>query len=294
MPEIAVVNIGDTDENADWIRTPEVRESEAAIHDRLAEEAEQVEKGGPGSGHWAHPGRPPDHGGSATGGGWQSYVAALDTEFGAWSDKKVQEASEEMRLGMAQALQLELIRHGGGAGDWKETFSVEHLKKEASGFQETFQAAKSQLETLQRMTHWDLVHRTGGAESVMLLHGRSTPAGASMPDWIDKVGENLSCSEAPSVAHSFTFTKDPEGGSVITFEVPIGAVKLSWRSAKSLRRAFPKEYEYVLKGGNYRGHARMSSAEAFLRRYPIEHYRDSTITGNELPTVIGLEQEGWI
>jgi len=33
-----VVNIGDTDENADWIKTPENRESESEIHDKLAKE----------------------------------------------------------------------------------------------------------------------------------------------------------------------------------------------------------------------------------------------------------------
>ena len=35
---ISVVNIGDTDENADWIKTPENRKSEREIHDRLAKE----------------------------------------------------------------------------------------------------------------------------------------------------------------------------------------------------------------------------------------------------------------
>ena len=32
------VNIGDTDENADWIKTPENRESERRIHEKLAKE----------------------------------------------------------------------------------------------------------------------------------------------------------------------------------------------------------------------------------------------------------------
>jgi len=30
------INIGDTDENADWIKTPENRESERRIHEELA------------------------------------------------------------------------------------------------------------------------------------------------------------------------------------------------------------------------------------------------------------------
>ena len=30
------VNIGDTDENADWIKTPKNRASEKRIHDKLA------------------------------------------------------------------------------------------------------------------------------------------------------------------------------------------------------------------------------------------------------------------
>ena len=34
------VNVGDTDENADWIKTPENRESERKIHDELGEEFE--------------------------------------------------------------------------------------------------------------------------------------------------------------------------------------------------------------------------------------------------------------
>jgi hypothetical protein len=33
---VSVVNIGDSDENADWIKTPEYRASEAAIHEELA------------------------------------------------------------------------------------------------------------------------------------------------------------------------------------------------------------------------------------------------------------------
>ena len=33
-----IVNIGDTDENADWIKTPENRESERRIHEKLAKE----------------------------------------------------------------------------------------------------------------------------------------------------------------------------------------------------------------------------------------------------------------
>ena len=33
-----VVNIGDTDENADWIKTPENRKSEREIHEQLARE----------------------------------------------------------------------------------------------------------------------------------------------------------------------------------------------------------------------------------------------------------------
>jgi hypothetical protein len=35
------VNIGDTDENADWIKTPENRASEQAIHDELARRIEE-------------------------------------------------------------------------------------------------------------------------------------------------------------------------------------------------------------------------------------------------------------
>ena len=37
------VNIGDTDENADWIKTPENRASEAAIHEELARQLEASE-----------------------------------------------------------------------------------------------------------------------------------------------------------------------------------------------------------------------------------------------------------
>jgi len=33
-----IVNIGDTDENADWIKTPENRKSEREIHEKLAKE----------------------------------------------------------------------------------------------------------------------------------------------------------------------------------------------------------------------------------------------------------------
>ncbi len=36
-----IVNIGDTDENADWIKTPENRKTEKEIHDKLAEEQEK-------------------------------------------------------------------------------------------------------------------------------------------------------------------------------------------------------------------------------------------------------------
>jgi len=32
------INIGDTDKNADWIKTPENRKSEAEIHDALAKQ----------------------------------------------------------------------------------------------------------------------------------------------------------------------------------------------------------------------------------------------------------------
>jgi len=35
-----VWNIGDTDENADWIKTPENRESERRIHEELARQLE--------------------------------------------------------------------------------------------------------------------------------------------------------------------------------------------------------------------------------------------------------------
>ena len=37
------VNIGDTDENADWIKTPENRESERRIHEELARQLEAGE-----------------------------------------------------------------------------------------------------------------------------------------------------------------------------------------------------------------------------------------------------------
>jgi len=39
------INIGDTDENADWIKTPENRTSEERIHEDLAqrEEAERAD-----------------------------------------------------------------------------------------------------------------------------------------------------------------------------------------------------------------------------------------------------------
>ena len=33
-----LINIGDTDENADWIKTPENRKSEREIHEKLAKE----------------------------------------------------------------------------------------------------------------------------------------------------------------------------------------------------------------------------------------------------------------
>lgn len=36
-----VVNIGDTDENADWIKTAENRERERALHDELARKQEK-------------------------------------------------------------------------------------------------------------------------------------------------------------------------------------------------------------------------------------------------------------
>ena len=35
MRHKARINIGDTDENADWIKTPENRKSEREIHERL-------------------------------------------------------------------------------------------------------------------------------------------------------------------------------------------------------------------------------------------------------------------
>ena len=38
MRHKVTVNIGDTDENADWIKTPENRKSEREIHEKLAKE----------------------------------------------------------------------------------------------------------------------------------------------------------------------------------------------------------------------------------------------------------------
>jgi len=38
MRHTARINIGDTDENADWIKTPENRKSEREIHEKLAKE----------------------------------------------------------------------------------------------------------------------------------------------------------------------------------------------------------------------------------------------------------------
>ena len=38
------INIGDTDKNADWIKTPENRKSERKVHDRLVEEYEKEHK----------------------------------------------------------------------------------------------------------------------------------------------------------------------------------------------------------------------------------------------------------
>jgi len=39
-----IVNIGDTDANADWIKTPENRESERRIHEELAKKREEEEE----------------------------------------------------------------------------------------------------------------------------------------------------------------------------------------------------------------------------------------------------------
>ena len=39
-----VINIGDTDENADWIKTDENRASETAIHAELARRIEEMRK----------------------------------------------------------------------------------------------------------------------------------------------------------------------------------------------------------------------------------------------------------
>ena len=36
-----VINIGDTDKNADWIKTPKNRKSEREIHEALAKEYEK-------------------------------------------------------------------------------------------------------------------------------------------------------------------------------------------------------------------------------------------------------------
>lgn len=36
LDSLPVINIGDTDENADWIKTPESRAREKKIHERLA------------------------------------------------------------------------------------------------------------------------------------------------------------------------------------------------------------------------------------------------------------------
>ena len=38
-----VINIGNTDQNADWIKTPENRASEARIHEELARQLEAEE-----------------------------------------------------------------------------------------------------------------------------------------------------------------------------------------------------------------------------------------------------------
>lgn len=62
-----LVNIGDSDLNADWIKTGKGHQLEAKIHDELAERFK--EKGGPGSGFYGHGGRPGQRGGSAGGAG---------------------------------------------------------------------------------------------------------------------------------------------------------------------------------------------------------------------------------
>jgi len=41
-----VVNVDDTDRNADWIKTPENRKSEQAIHDELAEQYAKSKRDG--------------------------------------------------------------------------------------------------------------------------------------------------------------------------------------------------------------------------------------------------------
>jgi len=43
MKQKQTINIGDTDKNADWIKTPKNRKTEAEIHAKLAEQHAKVD-----------------------------------------------------------------------------------------------------------------------------------------------------------------------------------------------------------------------------------------------------------
>ena len=78
MPDLPLVALGDTDENADWLLTEKVKAEEAALHEELGAGRQKAAgafewileiKGGPGSGNWRHTGLAGVHGGADAGGG---------------------------------------------------------------------------------------------------------------------------------------------------------------------------------------------------------------------------------
>lgn len=85
-----VGNIGDTEENDDWMKRLPGYADEIPIHEEL-ERRHREGKGGPGSGHHGHRGRPGQRGGSAPGRGKTVYRKVSASDFIKQRDASVPE-----------------------------------------------------------------------------------------------------------------------------------------------------------------------------------------------------------
>ncbi len=248
--------------------------------------------GGPGSGHYGHKGTKGRRGGSAPGTSaigvarraekisqqpgkkgdsipsWDVHVKNLNEEFGDWNEKKSAALRQELTEGMSQAVSGSIRQHlKAEHKDFSETFKTENIENLGEAL--STGDINNELARIERATQWDLYHRTGGQETVKLYHGSSFGDG-EVPEWTSSVKSNFSMTESYDQAYSFASW---ETGTVLELEIPISQIKMSWRTI-DFGPGY-KEYEYIIKAGDYSKGAKSYSVDNF------KAYFDSSIRMNK-------------